>query len=436
MKNSAIIRFVIFSCWLLTSQAYAAGYGLIEQSASAGGNAYAGGAASAEDASTVYQNPAGMTYLPDNQLVIGAHAILPSASFNNNGSTTAFGAGTTGNNGGDAGDLTFIPNFYLTNAITPDIRIGLGINVPFGLKTEYDSDWVGRYQAIKSELKTTNINPSVAFKANDQLSLGFGILAMRAEASLSSAVDFGTLCTGLGLGCGTPQSRDGVASIHGDGWGIGWNTGAIWQINNATRLGLAYRSQVHLTLDGNIGFSNVPSALATSFPNGNISAKLTTPDSLSASLFHQLNEEWDLLADITWVGWKKFKNLTVVRDSGSIAADTAENWSNTIRLAFGANYHYNQHLKLRTGIAYDESPVSDTYRTPRIPDNDRYWLSAGANYKLSDDNSIDIAYSHVFVKETTLNKTNDASVSALKDTLRGAYDNQVDVFSLQFVHSF
>jgi long-chain fatty acid transport protein len=430
MKNSTIIRFVIFPCWLLTSQAYAAGYGLVEQSASAGGNAYAGGAASAEDASTVYQNPAGMTYLPDNQLVIGAHAILPSASFNNNGSTTAFGAATTGNNGGDAGDLTFIPNFYLTKAITPDIRIGLGINVPFGLKTEYDSDWVGRYQAMKSELKTININPSVAFKANDQLSLGFGISAMRAEATLSSAVDFGTIC------CGTPQSRDGIASIHGDGWGIGWNTGAIWQINNATRLGLAYRSQVHLTLDGTIGFSNVPGVLAASFPNGNISAKLTTPDSLSVSIFHQLNEQWDLLADMTWVGWNKFKSLTVVRDSGSIAADTAENWNNTIRVALGANYHYNQRLKLRTGIAYDESPVSDAYRTPRIPDNDRYWLSAGANYKLSDNSSIDIAYSHIFVKETSLNKTNDSSVGALKDTLRGAYDNQVDVLSVQFVHSF
>ncbi|HEY0269033.1 MAG TPA: outer membrane protein transport protein, partial [Methyloradius sp.] len=391
MKNHAIKWLMICLSCLPVSHAKAAGFGLIEQSASAGGNAYAGGAASAEDASTIYQNPAGMTYLPDSQLVVAVHSILPSANFNNQGSSTAFGAATTGSNGGDAGDLTLIPNLYLTKAISPDIHIGLGINVPFGLKTEYDSEWIGRYQAIKSELKTININPSIAFKANDNLSLGFGISAMRAEASLGSAVDFGTLCTGLGLGCGTPQNRDGAANIHGNGWGVGWNTGAIWQINDVTRLGLAYRSQIHLTLDGDVSFTNVPGLLATNFPNGNISAKLTTPDSLSVALFRQLDDEWDLLADLTWVDWKKFKNLTVIRDSGGIVSDTAENWENTIRLALGVNYHYSQRLKLRTGIAYDESPVSDTNRTPRIPDNDRYWLSVGANYKLSDNSSIDIA---------------------------------------------
>jgi len=430
MKTTLIKWLATLAACMLSNQVNAAGYGLIEQSTSAGGNAYAGGAASAEDASTIFQNPAGMTYLPDNELVIGAHAVLPSARFTNHGSSTAFGTATNGNNGNDAGDLAFIPNLYFSKKITPDISIGLGANVPFGLKTEYDNHWVGRYQAITSELKTININPSVAFKANNNLSLGFGISAMRAEASLSSAVDFGTIC------CGAPQNRDGMANIHGDGWGFGWNTGAIWQINNATRLGLAYRSQVHLTLDGTIGFSDVPGVLMTSFPNGNISAKITTPDSLSASLFHQHSAQWDLLADITWVDWKKFKNLTVARNSGAIVSDTAENWDNKIRLALGANYHYNQRLKLRTGIAYDESPVGDAYRTPRIPDNDRYWLSAGANYKLSDDSSIDIAYSHIFVRDTPIDKTNDTTINALKDRLRGSYDSQVDVLSLQFVHNF
>src|SRR5450830_1588994 len=163
MKNHSIKWLIFYLLCFTASNTKAAGYGLIEQSVSAAGNAYAGGAASAEDASTIFQNPAGMTYLPDNQLVIGANAVLPSARFTNNGSHTAFGAPTIGSNGGDAVDLAFIPNLYFSKAISPETTIGLGINTPFGLKTEYDDDWVGRYQAIKSELKTININPSIAF---------------------------------------------------------------------------------------------------------------------------------------------------------------------------------------------------------------------------------------------------------------------------------
>ena len=165
---------------LLPSAAHGAGFSLIEQSVSAMGNAYAGAAASAEDATTVYFNPAGMVYLPQSQLVVGAHAIRPSGHFNNEGSVSALGRPGTGE-GGDLGSWAVVPNLYYSHVVTPDIRIGIAVNAPFGLKTEYDKDWIGRFQAMKSELKTYNINPAVAFRVNDRLSLGLGVSVMYAS---------------------------------------------------------------------------------------------------------------------------------------------------------------------------------------------------------------------------------------------------------------
>jgi long-chain fatty acid transport protein len=442
----------IIAAALLTgaaSSASANGFALNEQSASGLGNAFAGGGASAEDASTIFFNPAGMTYLPDNQLVIAAHAIRPSAEFNNNGSHSAGGLATQGGDGGDAGDWAFVPNIYFAKALNDNVRLGVGINVPFAYKTDYDMGWVGRYQALKTEIKTININPSIAFKASDKVSLGLGFSAMRMEAEITNAVDFGTICaTALG-GCGigaTFQKNDGFARVSGDDWGFGWNAGAIFQITNATRLALAYRSSVHQKLEGDAYFDGIPVAFALSpaltagFANGSVNAKLTTPDSASASIFHQINHQWDMMADLTWTHWSVFHDQTVIRTSGPLAGRTLssvpENWDNTIRASLGASYRYNDALKLRAGLAYDQSPVSLEFRTPRTPNIDRTWLSLGANYSFTPTTSMDVGYTHIFVNDASLNKTTDTSIPALRDTLNGSYDSNVNIFSVQFTHTF
>jgi len=139
----------------------AAGFALVEQNASGLGNAYAGQAASAQDASTIFFNPAGMTLLPDAQLVVAGHLIQPSAKFSG-----TFSAPVGGGQGGDAGGLAFVPNLYFALPLTSSVSLGVGINAPFGLKTDYDAGWVGRFQALKSDLKTINVNPSIAWKLN------------------------------------------------------------------------------------------------------------------------------------------------------------------------------------------------------------------------------------------------------------------------------
>jgi long-chain fatty acid transport protein len=430
----------------ISGLANAAGFALIEQGGSGLGNAYAGAAAVAEDASTIFFNPAGMTYLPDSQLVFAAHAIKPSADFNNQGARSGVGSPMTGGNGGDAGDWAIVPNLYFAKAINDDVRLGIGVNAPFGLKTEYNDDWVGRYHAIKSELTTININPSLAFKVNDKLSLGAGVSYQKAEAELTNAVDFGTICfgtvgpkgcTGLGI---TPQSDDGKVKIKGSDWSWGYNLGAIFQPTLSTRVGVAYRSEIRQELEGHVYFSSVPSVFSANprFSYGKVTAEVKLPASASLSAFHQVNEQWDVMADLTWTEWSSFQELRVVRDSGPLSGQTLsvqpENWSNAIRASLGASYRYSDALKLRAGVAYDESPVSSSEdRTPRIPDNDRTWLAIGANYKFNTNSSLDVGYTHIFIKDASLN---DGAVPSSTGQLVGDYDSDVNILSVQYTHNF
>jgi long-chain fatty acid transport protein len=381
----------------------AAGFALIEQNASGLGNAYAGQAAAAADASTIFFNPAGMTYLPDRQLVVAGHLIKPQAEFSGTVSPDIGGG-----NGGDAGSLALVPNAYFAYRLTPDIHLGVGLNAPFGLKTEYDATWKGRTHAVKSEVKTINLNPSIAWKASESLSLGAGVSFQYAEATLTNSA-----------------GGAGLATVTGDDYGWGYNLGALWQASEGTRIGLAYRSEVKQTLNGDVGFST-----ATSL-NGPVNAGVTLPDSASLSLFHTLDLRWDLLADITWTGWSDFKELRIVRTNGDVlGTPTQENWSDSYRYSLGANYHLNDKLTLRAGLAFDETPVSDAYRTARIPDEDRTWIAFGAQYQLSRQSVIDVGYAHIFVKDAYLDKTENGI------TLTGSYDASVDILSAQFTLSF
>ena len=424
-------------------QVNASGYALIDQNASGSGNAFAGAAAVAEDASTIFFNPAGMSYLPDSQFVTAGQAIKPTASFNDNDSKTIGPLGTPvsmlGGNGGDPGSWAFLPNFYYSKAVTDSIHLGLGVNSPFGLETQYENDWVGRYQALKSQLQTININPSVSFKTNDTLSIGAGINIQYADTTLSNAIDVGTLCFGkvnpatcgaLGL---TPQNSDGNVSIKGNDWGVGYNLGVIFRPIESTRIGIAYRSRINYTLRGNATFSNIATPLVGAFPNSVVTANFVAPDSVSTSLVHQLNNQWELLADATWTHWSLFKQLKVVETSGAVLNNQPENWQDTMRYSIGAIYRYTEKLKFRVGSAYDQTPVKDAYRTARIPDNNRIWMSVGANYILSSNNSFDAGYTHIFVNNASINQ---GAVGTVTGQLQGSYNSSIDVISFQYTHTF
>lgn len=409
-----LFSFMIFSTPIATQ---AAGFALIEQSGSGMGNAFAGGSAIAEDASTIFFNPAGMTYIQGTQAVGALHLIKPSLEFNNQGSV-AGALRPLGREGGDAGDLAFVPNFYFKMDLTDNVKVGVGVNAPFGLKTEYDDNWLGRFQGIKSEVKTININPALALKVNDQLSLGFGLSAMWAEAELTSAVNLG--------------ASERTSKVKGDDWGFGFNLGAIYQATEDTRIGVAYRSKVEQHLDGDVKFSisNGPT------PNGDVKADVTLPETLSISAFSRLNNTWDLMGDVNWTRWSQFQELAIYRNSGALLTKTVEDWDNTMRYSIGVNYHYSDTFKLRAGLAYDEEAIKDEFRTVRIPGNDRKWLSLGAGWQVTPNSKLDVGYAHLFISDTNIDDNQSAAVPLGKGRVRGDYDGSVDILSFQLTHNF
>ena len=384
----------------MSGNAAASGFALIEQNASGLGNAYAGGAAVAEDASTIFFNPAGMSRLSGKQIVVAGHLIMPSAKFSGTGASGA-------NMGGDAGGPAFVPNAYFSMEMKPDLKVGVGVNAPFGLQTDYDPAWVGRYHAIKSKLEAININPSVAYQVNDALSIGAGIDYQQVSGELSYFDDV--------LGTAVVEGTD-------DGWG--YNLGVLYNLDASTRVGVAYRSAISYTLEGTVTTTSLP------FANTPATLEIELPDTLSLSGFHQLNDKWDVMADISWTGWSSFKQVKVVNNSGAVVSNTIENWQDTVRVSVGTTHHYNEQWLARVGLAYDQSPVPDAYRTPRIPDNDRTWLALGGQYKSSAASKIDFGYAHLFVADSTVNTANPSPA------LVGGYKNSVDILSAQYTYSF
>jgi long-chain fatty acid transport protein len=430
-------------------QAHAGGFQLFEQSVGGLGSAYAGMSASAEDVSTIFYNPAGLTRIPGTQVLTGLHMIALNAKFDNKGSTASSPnfQGTTallGTNGSDAGETGVVPNLYIGHQLSNNLHVGLGINVPFGLKTKYTADWVGRYHAIRTELKTVNINPAVAYKFNSMFSVGIGANAQYADADLTKAIDFGARVDALG-GCPPPpagppsgfcaQALDGRTNLSGDDWAWGYNVGLLMELSPDTRLGLSYRSKLTYKIKGDVRF-DVPVAVQPAFPftKEDASADLDLPETVSLSAFHQMTAKLALLADITWTKWDRFKELRVTFDNAPLPDDvTPEDWNNSFRYSLGANYRLGSEWLLRTGGAYDETPIpSAEKRTPRIAESDRFWLAFGITHTPNKSFRFDFSYAHLFVRDAKINNDDGSG-----HILIGNYKNSaVDIFSGQMVYSF
>mgnify|MGYP003573999409 FL=1 len=409
-----------------SGQALASGFQLIEQGVSGMGSAYAGGSAQAEDASTVFFNPAGMTRLSGTQFIAAAHLVLPQTKFDDDNSTTVTGASLGGDNGQDAGEPGVVPNLYLTHQYNEDVFFGLGINSPFGLKTKYDDGWVGRYYAIKSDLKSININPSVAYRVNRRLSIGAGVNAQYIDAKLTNAVDFGLI-----MNPALSTSQDGESTVQGDDWAWGYNLGLLFNLTDNTRIGAHYRSKLDYTVKGEVKFNDVPAPLQGNFKNGNARSDVDLPWTLSISMLHQFNPEWAVMADYSRTGWSDLDELRFVFDNGLPDNVTTLNWSDTNRYSLGATYTPPGRWIYRVGTAFDETPIPNAeYRTPRIPGEDRIWASLGVGYRFSDRITFDFGYAHLWVEDPKIDKV-AVGEDATRGNLKGEYDASVDIVSAQ-----
>jgi long-chain fatty acid transport protein len=451
-----ILPALIASLAAVSVPASAAFFQIAEQSASGIGNAFAGGAAVAEDASTVWYNPAGMTRLDRAQLVVGGSYIRPSFTANVLSASTVGGTAPIGGGGGDAGVNAFVPNLYATYSVSRRFTLGAAVNAPFGLVTAYDNSWAGRYYALRSDIKTVNINLAAAFKVHDALSVGLGANHQNLQAELTQAVDFVSICTaaaiGIGVNCanagnfGHPNNpNDGHAKVtaKGDAWG--YNAGILSQLG-ATRVGLAYRSQMKYKLDGSFDITappNVPPALLTDplfrLVDSGASTEVTLPSTLSLSAVLETKGPWAFMGDVTRTNWSALPELRIKFDSGQKDQVVTFNLKDVYRYSIGATYRASDSWLLRVGVALDRSPVpSPSERTPRLPDSDRRWLSLGAGLRASERVYFDFAYTYIRLADSSVQKTDGGltNENTFRGNLSANYTGSVQIFSAQVRWTF
>jgi long-chain fatty acid transport protein len=429
VKRICIAASIAAGTAVVTQPAGAAGFALLEQNASGLGNAYAGSAASATDASTIYFNPAGLTLLPGMQAVIAGSAINVQSSFSGTARQTPTGLIPLGtNDGGNAGGWSFVPSAYFSAPIGERWAVGIGAGAPFGLKTEYESNWMGRFLGIKSELTTVNINPSVAFKVNENISLGAGVNWQKADATLSSAVVLPTPSPLVFV--------QGVNELKADDDAWGWNVGALFKLGSDMRVGVSYRSSIDYTLSGNVTTTGPTGAIvpAATFP---ATADVKFPDMAIVSVVQQFGEKWQLLGDLQYTHWSTVGTINVVNSNNGVTADTLRfDFEDAWRVALGVNYFSSEKWTIRGGLAWDQSPVNDQNRTVRLPDNDRFWVALGAQYKFGKGGAVDVGYSHLFVQSPSINQTKQQPGTVISNNVAGDYDSSVDIIGVQFTWTF
>lgn len=351
------------------TQTYAAGFQLSEQSAIQMGRAMAGAGVVGDDLSAVHYNPAGMTLLSGTRMQATGTWVAVNLDYESHG-------GSVTENGRLKGQI--IPAGFLTHQINDSLWAGLGLTVPYGMGTEYGEDWEGRERGTESMILTFDINPNLAWKVNDKLSVGGGISLQYAKAE-------------LGMGMGPMQ-----ANVKGDSWAWGWNVGLMFQPVETVRLGLAYRSHIAHNAEGH---TDVKSPLNLT---SDMKVRIKTPDTVTLSATWEATDALRLSGTARWSKWSNFRTLDVqnLDFNGTPYAKFANipvenNWDDTWFFSVGADYKLNGQWTVRGGVAYDQGPVENQYRMAVIPDTDRVWFSGGASYKYTDNLTFDFGATYI-----------------------------------------
>ncbi len=434
---------------LAAGQADASGFQIRENSVKNLGRANAGTAVAWGDASVVMNNPAAMSNLDRTTFQADVTVIDLTAEFDGSG-TTALGAPggpLSGGDGGDPGEPTPVPAMSFVMPLSgslESVTLGAGISAPFGLKTEYDADWMGRYDAITSDVQIVDLTLSAAVEFTENFSVGAGVIIEHADVTLSKAIDFGTaLCAMQNpMNCFNPmypfhpQQQDGLIEVSGDSTSFGFVVGAQWKIGDNVRIGYSHRTQIGHELEGTADFTLPASVAATfgglqihSYDDGPIWANLDVPSVDTLSVGWNLSDTTRLYADAQLTGWSSLPSVDIYRPGGTPVGNESFEWSDSWFYAVGGEWDYSDAFTFRAGVGYDETPTNDQHRTPRLPDNDRMVYTLGMTWNLSEALSVDAAYMRVEIDSPTVDTHSSSS-----SNLVGEFDGHADLlgFSAQY----
>lgn len=422
--------------YLFPMDASASSFQILEQSPAHMGKAFAGTASDINDASTVFFNPAGMTQLDDRMVTVGFNTIVITSEFNDVDSNT-------GGRAGETEEIGLVPNIYYVQPLQDDWALGFGINGPFGLTSSYQDDWIGRYLATDSELEVINAGVNLAYEFTDAFSAALGVSYQTLDVTLKNRVD-------STLGVAPDPASDSGAKVSGDDNAVAIDLSFFYAPFEATRFGLIWRQGGDFSLSGDAQFTlSAACAPGAGFPSGappapttgtlcagalvaregNIEADVELPDTITLSGSHDLTNQWTLHGDIAWTKWDSIETIVIVNTENDIGVDTLDlQYDNTLRYAVGTTYRNHDRWTFRAGLARDEAPQTDpALVTPRIPDQDRIWVSAGFNYAFSDVLSLDAGYAHLFVDDTEINSVDPDTGHRVV----GNFESSVDILGVQ-----
>jgi long-chain fatty acid transport protein len=407
-----------------STSAGANGIALNEQSASSAGTAYAGRSSSALDASTIFGNPAGLTKLKRTEISGGAAVISVSDDISNAQSSAP------GTNKGDSVPLGVVPFVYMSTPLDDRFSIGLGLYAPSGLINDYENSFQGRYHGSYSTTKEVTLQPTIAYRINDYVSIGGGPTINRFTAKLKNDLATGALNNG----------QDTEVTIKGDDTALGYNLGILFNLSEATSWGINYHSKVDYHLEGHTEVAGSPSVIPL---DGNYKSKIdiTMPESVDTSITHHFNNRWTGYLGTTWKRWSRIEKvetnnsgLSPLGEAAGLGRMTEEmNWRDTWSAAVGASYQLNQQWLLRAGYAYDPSPIRNADRSVRIPVGNRQAVTIGGAYSPNADLTIDFAYGYLWDSKVSVKQSND---SGLQPEYSANYNNSANGVSVQATYRY
>ncbi|MCB2251569.1 outer membrane protein transport protein [Pseudomonas chlororaphis] len=400
------------------------GIALNEQSASSAGTAYAGRSSSALDASTIYGNPAGLTKLKRSEISAGAAVVSVSDDINDAKSRVS------GTNKGDSVPLGVLPFAYLSTPLDERFSIGLGLYAPSGLINDYESSFQGRYHGSYSTTREVTLQPTIAYRINDYVSIGGGPTINHFTAKLQNYLATGALNNG----------QDTRVTVKGDDTALGYNLGVLFDLSDATRWGINYHSKVDYELKGHTEVSGSPSVIPLDGKYDN-KTDLTMPESVDTSITHRFNSRWTGYLGATWKRWSRIQKIEAVNSGLSPASQavglgsvTEEmNWRDTWSGAVGASYQLNPQWLLRAGYAYDPSPIRNADRSVRVPVGNRQAVTLGFAYSPNSDLTIDFAYGYLWDSKVSVKQSNN---SGLQPEYSADYDNSANGVSVQATYRY
>lgn len=389
-------------------QAWAGGIMLYEIGTDNAGLANAGAAARAQGPSTIASNPAGMSYLPGTQITGGLQVLYGDLTFDRDSGTNVPGSGS-----GNALDPIPGGSFFITHELDDHWSVGFGQYGDFGLAVNYDNDWSGRYFAQNSSLLGLSLVPSVAYRFNEQWSVGVGIKAMYGMLQAQTAIDRSPF--------GFTDRTDGQYKYEDGTWGYGANVGVIYAPQAGTRIGLTYTSKVDLDFEDRLDVKG-DGRLLERVNNTNTELDMKVPQTVTLSLFQQLDRQWALLASANWQDWSEFGDIGVQVDTTAFGAQSESvdaGFKDTWHLSLGAQYQATEQWLWNVGVAYDSSAVSDSKRSVIVPMGESWRIATGATYALNRDTDVNVSWAMVWLGDMPVDQTK--SVSGTRTS--GQFDN-------------